>query len=167
VTLSEAQQLVSSSSLSTEPRQQWADLGCGDGLFSRALLKLLPTRSIVHAIDQTNQTFTEPEIKFHKLNFEIDDLQLPLLNGILMANSLHFINNKLSLLQRFKSNLLPSGSFVLVEYDLAVANRWVPYPLNYGAALKLFSEAGFTSIEKISAHKSVFNNTTMYSLHIQ
>lgn len=167
MTLAEAQQLISSPSLSTEPHQQWADLGCGDGLFSKALLSLLPTGSIIHAIDQTRQTFTEPDIKFHTLNFEKEDLELPLLNGILMANSLHFVKDKSVLLLRLKNNLLPTGSFILVEYDLSLANRWVPYPLNYLSVVNLFKEVGFTSIEKIGERKSVFNNATMYSLYIQ
>lgn len=166
MTLPDAQQLISSPSLSTEPHQQWADLGCGDGLFSKALLSLLPTGSIVHAIDQTPQTFLETHIKFQKLNFEKEDLELPLLNGILMANSLHFIKDKQTLLERLKNNLLPTGSFILIEYDLLVANRWVPYPLNYMAAIKLFKAAGFDSIEKIGERKSLFNNSTIYSLHI-
>ncbi len=167
MTLTEAQQLIKSPSLSIKSRQQWADLGCGDGLFSKALIGLLPTGSMVHAIDQTPQTFSEPEIKFHKLNFEKEDLTLPLLHGILMANSLHFIKDKPALLQRLKSNLLPTGSFILIEYDLSVSNRWVPYPLNYLSAMKLFREAGFNSIEKIGERKSVFNMATMYSLFIQ
>lgn len=166
MTLSEAQQLISSPSLPTEPNQQWADLGCGDGLFSKALLALLPEGSIVHAIDKTTKTFSDPNIKFQKLNFEKDKLELPLLNGILMANSLHFIKDKYSLLRRLKSNLRPAGSFILIEYNLSVANRWVPYPLNYVAAVNLFKEVGFDSIEKMGERKSVFNNTTMYSLYI-
>jgi ubiquinone/menaquinone biosynthesis C-methylase UbiE len=167
VTLSEARQLIISPSLPTEQNQQWADLGCGDGLFSKALLTMLPEGSIVHAIDKTTQIFSEPNIKFQKLNFEKDELVLPLLNGILMANSLHFIKDKIFLLRKLKNNLLPGGSFILIEYDLSVANRWVPYPLNYIAAIGLFKEAGFGSIEKIGERKSVFNSTTMYSLHIR
>lgn len=167
MTLSEAKQLISSPSLPTDQNQQWADLGCGDGLFSKALLTILPEGSIVHAIDQTQLTFSEPNIEFHRLNFEKDNLELPLLNGILMANSLHFIKDKSSLLRRLKDNLLPGGSSILIEYDLATANRWVPYPLKIEAAINLFTEVGFGSIRKIGERKSVFNNTTMYSLHIQ
>jgi ubiquinone/menaquinone biosynthesis C-methylase UbiE len=167
LTLLEAQDLIASPLISKEPRQQWADLGCGDGLFSKALLTMLPDGSIVHAIDQTRQSFSDPNIKFQKLNFEKDELVLPLLNGILMANSLHFIKDKIFLLRKLKNNLLPGGSFILIEYDLSVANRWVPYPLNYIAAIGLFKEAGFGSIEKITERKSVFNSTTMYSLHIR
>jgi trans-aconitate methyltransferase len=167
VTLSEARQLISSPSLPTDLNQQWADLGCGDGLFSKALLTMLPEGSIVHAIDQTRQSFSEPNIKFQKLNFEKDELVLPLLNGILMANSLHFIKDKIFLLRKLKNNLLRGGSFILIEYDLSVANPWVPYPLNYIAAIGLFKEAGFDLIEKIGERKSVFNSTTIYSLHIR
>lgn len=167
MTLSEAKQLISSPSLPTDQNQQWADLGCGDGLFSKALLTILPEGSIVHAIDQTQQTFSEPNIEFHRLNFEKDNLELPLLNGILMANSLHFIKDKSSLLRRLKNNLLPGGSLILIEYDLATSNRWVPYPLKIEAAINLFTEVGFGSIRKIGERKSAFNNTTMYSLHIK
>lgn len=166
MTLSEAQQLISTPLLSTTPQQHWADLGCGSGLFSRALLNLLPEKSIVHAIDQTNQSFEESSIKFKKLNFISDPLDLPALNGILMANSLHFVKDKLSLLHRLRGNMVKDGIFILVEYDMDVSNAWVPYPLLYSTAISLFKHVGYKSFEKIAEHQSLFNRAKIYSLYI-
>lgn len=166
MTLSEAQQLISTPFLLTATQQHWADLGCGNGLFSKALLSLLPTGSIVHAIDQTNQSFKESSIKFKKLNFINDPLDLPLLNGILMANSLHYVKDKLSLLGRLRGSMVKDGSFILVEYDMDVSNTWVPYPLLYSTAISLFKQVGFKSFEKIAERQSIFNRAKIYSLHI-
>ena len=167
MTLTEAKQLISTSLLSPNPEQQWADLGCGNGLFSRALLNILPERSVVYAIDQTTQSFKESEIRFKKLNFANDPLNLPPLSGILMANSLHFVNDKLSLLHRLRESLQVDGSFILIEYDMDASNTWVPYPLSYSSAIKLFKQVGFSSIEKIAEQQSIFNKSKIYSLHIK
>ncbi len=162
----DARQLIAVDYLKTGEPQQWADLGCGNGLFSKALLGLLPGKSIVYAIDKQPFVFSEPAIQFIKKDFAKEELPLPLLDGILMANTLHFADDKLSLLKRLKKYLLPAAVFILIEYDTEKANRWVPYPLSYASATQLFKQAGFRNIEKISERQSVYNNANIYSAYI-
>jgi len=120
----------------------------------------------VHAIDQTKQSFKESSIKFKKLNFVDDPLNLPPLSGILMANSLHYVKDKLTLLGRLRGSMVKDGSFILVEYDMDVSNTWVPYPLLYSTAISLFKQVGFKSFKKIAERQSIFNRAKIYSLHI-
>lgn len=162
----DARQLIAVDFLNTGAPQQWADLGCGNGLFSKALLGLLPARSIVYAIDKQAFIFSEPSIQFIKKDFAKEELLLPLLDGILMANTLHFVQDKLPLLLILKKYLLPGAVFILIEYDTETANRWVPYPLSYTSAIHLFKNAGFESIEKISERQSVYNSAKIYSAYI-
>src|SRR5579859_472145 len=80
--------------------------------------------------------------------------QLPLaeLDGIVMANSLHYVRNKDEVLRMIRGYLRPSGRLLLVEYNADRGNPWVPYPLSYPAWQTLASHNGFSStllLEKV------------------
>lgn len=163
MTLPEASQLIATPAINTDVSGQWADLGCGAGLFSKALLSLLPAGSTVHAVDSRPQEFTDAGIRFIRADFEKDPLPLPRLDGIIMANSLHFVKNKLQLLQKLKGHLKPGGIFILVEYDKRWPNPWVPYPLGFLAAGTLFRDAGFGELERIRERQSLYSRANIYS----
>src|SRR5262249_20245476 len=59
------------------------------------------------------------------------------LDGILLANALHFVPEPARVLQSLAQWLRPGGSVVLVEYDRRRANRWVPYPIEKGRLAEL------------------------------
>ncbi len=154
---------VSSGSVSS-----WADLGCGDGLFTQALASIIGNGSTIYAVDENRKALSRIEnvsgIRIEKIvgNFEKDELQLKSLDGILMANSLHFVKDKSSFLQKAKGWMKKDARFLIVEYDTDTANRWVPYPLSYTSLQNLFSSLGF-STEKIGEHKSIYNRAGMYA----
>lgn len=160
--LAEAVALIKNKQLETNEAQIWADLGSGDGLFSRALLSLLPEQSQIYAVDQQFYHFEKP-IHFIQANFTDELPSIPPLNGVLMANSLHFVADKLAFLEKIKVQLLPGGAFLLVEYDTQQGNPWVPYPLNYAAALDLFDEVGFQSMGKLNERPSLYNRANIYA----
>lgn len=95
--LTEAIELIKNKYIGQESNSFWADLSSGTGLFSYALANLLPTGSIIYAIDKSAATLKNlpnPNniiIEQQQLDFIIDELNLPNLNGILMANSLHYV----------------------------------------------------------------------------
>lgn len=161
--LVEAVSLIQSNHLDIKGAQIWADLGCGNGLFSQALLSLLPEHSQIYAVDQQFYHFEDPNIHFIQADFIKKTPQLPPLNGILMANSLHFVADKLAFLEKIKLQLSPKGAFLLIEYDVQRGNQWVPYPLSYTAALDLFKEAGFQSLGKLNEMPSLYNRANIYS----
>jgi trans-aconitate methyltransferase len=86
-----------------QTKSTWADLGSGSGLFTYALASLLPDGSMIYAIDKSRvvlnqypkpaQTIIQPL----QADFITQDLPLPILDGILMANSFHYVKEWLSL----------------------------------------------------------------------
>src|SRR5882757_701815 len=98
--LREAISLIQTDQIIQETQTTWADLGCGSGLFTRALSGLLYTGSTMYAVDKSLSSFQKNTFSNQVLvitiesDFERDDLNLQNLDGILMANALHFVGNK-------------------------------------------------------------------------
>lgn len=168
----EATVLINHPSIGGKEKQSWADLGCGSGLFTKTLASLLPASSVIYAID--TQPSIEPmslanktKIEVIKADFVNDVLPLPTLDGILMANSLHYVKDKHSFLSSLLPKLATDPQFLIVEYDTTNANRWVPYPIDFSSLKKLFASFGFTSIIKLNERSSIYNAAKMYSAMIR
>jgi ubiquinone/menaquinone biosynthesis C-methylase UbiE len=146
----------------------WADLGSGDGAFTLALADLLDSKSKIYSVDKDKSRLTVQQQEFTRLFPKIQiefihqdftqPLDIPVLDGILMANSLHYIKNKESFLKNILANLKPSGKFILVEYNVDSGNTWVPYPLSYETFKQIAKTAGLLHIEFLSWVKSDFLN---------
>ncbi|MBN9382033.1 MAG: class I SAM-dependent methyltransferase [Chitinophagaceae bacterium] len=139
--------------------QHWADLGCGSGLFTTAIARLLPAGSTVYGVD-TNPTLPHSSsIIPIKADFEKDSLPLNNLDGIIMANSLHYVKDKPALLQKLRSYMQPQALFIIVEYDTdQPVPRWVPYPVSYVSLSKLFPHT-----QKLGERPSVYGRANMYA----
>jgi len=115
--------------------QHWADLGCGTGTFTLALASLLPPESYITAIDKSHQHFPDfsngIKIGFRKADFVNEPITVSPLDGILMANSLHFVANKPKLIRQLENTFRNSPQFLIVEYDTIRSNPWVPYPISF------------------------------------
>lgn len=138
----------------------WADLGSGSGAFTLALEDLLGPTGKIYSIDKDKRALKEQE-KAMRSNFpsanveyKVADftrpLDLPVLDGIVMANSLHYVRHKESILQLIRSYLRPGGRFILVEYNTDRGNMWVPYPLTYKTWETLAHQNGFTQTQLLS-----------------
>lgn len=155
-----AVELINHRIFSPARKQIWCDLGCGAGTFTLALANLLAPESLIYAIDKNKSVLGEiPEsynnvsIKKIERDFTDADLNLPATDGILMANSLHFVKDKKNFLRRIE-NL--TQSFLIVEYENRKPNRWVPFPVDFQNLAALFSELNYSSVEKINSRKSAF-----------
>ena len=89
-------------------------------------------------------------------------LNIPQLDGIIMANSLHFIRKKDEVLQHIASYLRPGVRLLLVEYNVDRGNMWVPYPFSYETWETLARKNGFVSTRLLERRPSSFLNE-MYS----
>ena len=135
------------------PGGAWADLGCGDGIFTNALYEIVGEDAQIHAVDQEryalqrlerNLRATYPQIGLstHAADFT-SGLTLPPLDGIVMANSLHFVRQKVPVLRRLADALKPAGRLIVVEYNTNRGNQWVPYPFDEKKFLELAQQAGY------------------------
>jgi ubiquinone/menaquinone biosynthesis C-methylase UbiE len=165
--IDEAAALIREAIATNGELQVWADLGCGSGTFTRALASLLPAGSTVHAIDRQSQIiprqYRNAIIKFRQADFENDDLHIENLDGILLANSLHYVQDQKAVITKLAKILKPEGRCLLVEYDHRKANRWVPYPIPFEDASKLLRSVGFKQVKKSGERPSAFGQATMYS----
>lgn len=143
--------------------QCWADLGSGTGTFTLALKSLLPAGSRLTAIDKSPQRIP---VNFVLADFESDELPLTRLDGILIANSLHFVRDKEKLIQKLEGYFLAKPQFLIVEYDTTKGNRWVPYPISFDSLHELFTSLGYQAIKKLAEQPSKFGGS-MYSVLIQ
>ncbi len=144
----------------------WADLGCGEGAFTLALADLIGPTGTIYAVDknagalrQLEQTMRSmfPAITLVCLSADFTrPLDLPSLDGLVMANSLHYVRKKDALLQRVQGYLRPGGRLLLVEYNADVGNPWVPYPLSYESWSGLASRNGFTQTQLLEKVPSRF-----------
>ena len=150
--------------------QRWLDLGSGTGLFTLALARQLPDSSIIVAVDKTEmdlkqipKTFNRVAIETRLADFIKDDLRQRDIDGILMANSFHYVADKNSLLHKLIPLMKKDSSFLVVEYDMDSANKWVPYPLSMDAAKELFAKRGFTNFQLLGIRLSAYGRRHMYA----
>lgn len=152
--------------------QRWADLGCGSGTFTLALADLLPQDSVIHAMDRdasalrrVPRAFKQVTIAHQLADFTDEPLELETMDGILMANSLHYLRDQARFLSALAGLLRPAGVIALVEYDTDTANPWVPYPVSYARLTSLLEEAGFADITRLAERVSVFGQARMYAAY--
>ena len=150
--------------------QIWVDLGAGSGLFTKALSTLLRDGSTIYAIDQETSALnsivlpsTEILLKKVKIDFVNDTIAVEPLDGVLMANALHFVADKFAFMTKIKRMLKPGGRIVIVEYDRDTSNPWVPYPISYQSLQRLADETGFGLISRIGSTPSKYHGANIYS----
>ncbi|MBO0794721.1 MAG: methyltransferase domain-containing protein, partial [Ktedonobacteraceae bacterium] len=144
----------------------WADLGSGGGAFTLALADLLGGRGQIYSVDKDRGALRAqesamrtsfPAAVVHYLAADFTrPLELPPLDGIVMANALHFVRDKAPLLSRLHSYLRPGGRLLLVEYNADRGNFWVPYPFSYRNWERLADQAGFHSTRLLARRPSRF-----------
>lgn len=144
----------------------WADLGSGEGAFTLALADLLGPGGVIHSVDRDARALevqvrrlqeAYPEVKATTLVADFTrPLPLPPLDGIVMANSLHFERDQLAVLRLVRAYLRPGGHLVVVEYDADEGNQWVPFPFSFRSWTTLAADAGFRDTRKLASVPSRF-----------
>ena len=146
----------------------WADLGSGWGAFTLALADVIGSGGEIFSIDrdasailQQEQSLASrfPMVHVHYIVADfMRPLQLPPLDGIVMANALHFVprEKQEGVVRLLMGYLKPEGRLILVEYDADQGNIWVPNPLSYPTWKILAQRAGFGHTVKLNSHPSHF-----------
>jgi len=139
----------------------WADVGAGEGTFTRALVQLLGPEGRVYAIDRDanalaslagERNVTTVVADFTK-PFELPDA----LDGMLLANALHFVRDPAPVLKRLASRVKTGGRVVFVEYDRRGKNPWVPYPIVADELSALTAEAGLSAPTVVARRPSAYS----------
>ncbi len=144
----------------------WADFGSGAGAFTLALADLIGPTGSIYSVDKDRAALREQERAMHSrfpgttVSYIVGDftrrLELPPLDGIVMANSLHFLREKDAMLQLVRGYLKPGGRLLIVEYSADHGNMWVPYPFSYGTWEKMARKNGFSTIQQLATVPSRF-----------
>jgi trans-aconitate methyltransferase len=125
----------------------WVDLGAGSGTFTSALRALLPPESRIYAIDSNPAAVAALRDIPGIIPIQADFTNVVVvpeepLDGIVLANALHFVRDQEVVLCRLVERLRPGGRVVIVEYDRRAASQWVPYPVHPDRWLRLARSAG-------------------------
>ncbi len=148
------------------PGGMWADLGSGTGAFTLALADLIGPAGVIYSVDSDAGALRAqeqalrapfPATAVHYLHADFTRrLDLPPLDGVVMANALHFLRHKDPALGLIRGYLQPGGRLILVEYNVDQGNPWVPYPLSYATWEALARKNGFAQTRLLATRPSRF-----------
>jgi SAM-dependent methyltransferase len=161
---------------------RWADLGAGHGTFTEALARLLGQGAHVHAVDRDATAFAAllqlagrrpngarvlPALADFADARAWDGLALSDLDGILLANALHFVPAGMqpAVLARVCAALRPGGRLLVVEYEGRAPSPWVPHPVSM-ARLQAIVPAGWARPRPVGSRGSMFGGT-MYAAAVE
>ncbi|TAK03028.1 MAG: class I SAM-dependent methyltransferase [Chloroflexota bacterium] len=135
---------------------RWLELGAGEGAFTLALAELLGPGGEIAAVDRDQRALaravtivgaTHPGVS---LQASVADFTRELperppggFDGVLAANSLHFVRDRQAVLAAIRGVLRPAGRLVVVEYDADGGNPWVPFPFSFETWRREAIAAGF------------------------
>lgn len=145
---------------------RWLELGSGDGAFTLALADLLGPGAGIVAIDrdasalrrlaeELPRRFPGRDLTIRTADFR-DPLPAGPFDGVLAANSLHFVADPIDVLRGVRAVLRPAGRLIVVEYDADRGNPWVPHPFSSRRFAHLASAAGFVDPRMIGRVPSRF-----------
>jgi SAM-dependent methyltransferase len=155
-----------------EPDGPWADIGAGEGTFTRALVDLLGAGARIYAVDRDARALSRLEEWGREAPAEVipvrgnftepltlPGLEAPGLQGMLLANALHFVHDADRVLSRLVEWVRPGGQVVIVEYDRRRPNPWVPHPIPAEALGSIATAAGLTEPTITARRPSAFGGT--------
>ncbi len=146
----------------------WADLGCGEGIFTAVLYEQIGPFSEIYAVDKNQRALNTLKHNFHKTypeayihlvhgNFT-EPLSLPPLDGFVIANALHFVKSdqKAHVLGNLSTKLKTNGKIVVIEYNTNLGNFAVPFPFNEDQFLKLAMQLNLRRPQIVAKAPSTF-----------
>ncbi len=150
----------------TLPGGTWAEFGAGSGNFTRALRDLLGAEATLYAIDQDARALAALARRVDAQTLHADftqPLDLPPLDGLFMANALHWVRPQKEIMRRLAGYLRPGGCLLIVEYDAAQPRSYIPFPVPYPRFAQLAGEAGLSAVRPIGERRSPSGGEGMYA----
>lgn len=156
---------------------RWADLGAGTGTFTRALAALLGPGAHLYAVDRdehalrsirtwADHTPGAPSIRILTADFTTG-LPLPPLDGIVLANALHFVRDQDAAMALAASYLRPGGRLVAIEYEGRSPSRWVPYPVSSTCFAEFAGGAGLHGPHVVATRPSTFGGSMYVAVAVR
>ncbi len=147
---------------------RWLELGAGEGAFTLALADVLgregrpeivavdrDARALRGLTDRLTPRFPTTSLRATVADFR-DALPEGPFDGVLAANSLHFVTDPVDVLRRAAERLTERGRIVVVEYDADRGNAWVPHPFSSARFPTLATAAGLVGPREIGRVPSRF-----------
>jgi ubiquinone/menaquinone biosynthesis C-methylase UbiE len=145
---------------------RWLELGAGEGAFTLALADVLGSAGRIVAIDRDGgalerlRTVMQARFPATPLETVVGDFRDTLpdgpFDGVLAANSLHFVRDPVTVVGRARDVIRPGGRFVIVEYDVDRGNPWVPHPFSARRFPELAAAAGLVNAREVGRVPSRF-----------
>jgi ubiquinone/menaquinone biosynthesis C-methylase UbiE len=145
---------------------RWLELGAGEGAFTLALADVLGPGGEIIALDRDAAALPRladelprrfPGVSLHtRIGDFRDELPAGPFDGVLAANSLHFVTDPADVLRRAADRLSLGGRAVVVEYDADRGNPWVPHPFSVKRFAEIAEAAGLTDAREIGRVPSRF-----------
>ncbi len=152
----------------------WADLGSGTGAFTMALATLLGGEGRILSVDRDAGALAEQEramrARFPRLELRtaVRDFTtlsgISGLDGIIMANSLHFQSSAEEVLRRAWEWITPGGNLVIVEYEVELPSPWVPFPVPYRRLAEMTDAAGLGPARLLAKRPSRYHGQVYSAL---
>ncbi|MQA91425.1 MAG: methyltransferase domain-containing protein [Gemmatimonas sp.] len=149
----------------------WADLGAGTGTFTKALVAILGESGSVVAVDRdpgavaalqrlaradgSGARITGAAGDLDRLT-AIPELEGSELDGVLFANSLHYLAEPEGALRSASDLVHEGGRVVIIEYERERSNPWVPHPLPLRRLRALAERAGLQPPEVVARRPSAY-----------
>ncbi len=147
---------------------RWLELGAGEGAFTLALADVLGPGAQILAVDKDRRALETMAARVAgrfqgaAVDPRVADFTQALpagpFDGVLAANSVHFVRKPDAVLAAIRDVLAPGGRFVLVEYDADHGNPWVPHPISFATWQRVAPGAGFSDPRLIHRVPSRFLN---------
>ena len=145
---------------------RWLELGAGTGAFTLALADLLGPGGRILATDRDERAVRVagaavarafPRVALETRVFDYTDaIPYGPFDGVLAANTLHFVADRDATLRAIRFSIVPGGRLVIVEYDADRGNPWVPHPFSFETWKQEAVRAGFTEPRRIGRVPSRF-----------
>lgn len=149
----------------------WADLGAGDGTFTAALAEILGPGATIVAVDRDaaaldaldhlarahadRATILPAHGDLAELG-AIPELRGLVLDGAFFGNALHYLPDPGEAMADASARIRAGGRVIVVEYERATANPWVPHPLPVARLVIAARTAGLSSPEILARRPSQY-----------